>query len=60
MESGRKGRKVIRLGPVPLGRDSEEKGEKNRQTLPWGVRGDSHIMDSTFLGFYSWEMSPLG
>lgn len=45
---------------MPLGRDSEEKGEKNRQTLPWGVRGESHIMDSNFLGFYSWEMSPLG
>ena len=45
MESGRKGIvEVIRLGPVPPGEDSEEKGDYMGGDLPWGVSSLRHIL----------------
>ena len=37
MESGRKGKEVIKSGPVLLGGNSKEKGEYMSGDLPWGV-----------------------
>ena len=42
MELGRKGRKAIRSGPMPLGGDSEEKGEHTNRRPPWGVSSENH------------------
>ena len=59
MQSSRKGRKVIRSGPVPLGRDSEEKGDYTDRHPPWGVSGSSQTgLPSP--GSYTGETSTLG
>ena len=44
MESGRKGREVIRLEPVPLGGNSDEKGDYMGGDPPWRVSGLSHTL----------------
>ena len=60
MESGRKGRKVIRLGPVCLGGDSEEQGDFTGGEPPWGVSHGSHTLGATAQGFDARKTSPLG
>lgn len=56
----RKERKAIRLGPVPLNGDSEEKGEYMVGDPRWGVSSESHRLGAPVLGFYTGEMNPLG
>ena len=58
-ELSRKGREVIRLGPVPLRGDSEEKGDYMSRDPPWRVSGVSHILGDTALGTNTGETSSL-
>ena len=44
MELRKKGKEAIRLGPVPLGGDSEEKGDYGSGDPPWRVSSSSHIL----------------
>lgn len=44
MESCKKGREVIGLGPVPLEGDSEEKRDFTGRDLSWGVSSSSHML----------------
>ena len=44
MESGRKGRKLIRLGPVPLREYSEEEGDYMDRDNPWRISILSHML----------------
>lgn len=44
MESSRKEREVIRLGPMPLREDSEERGDYTVGDSPWRLSGLSHIL----------------
>ena len=60
MEPGRKGREVIRLGPVPQRGDSEEKGEYMGRDQPWGVSSLNHILRAPVLGLDTGETSPFG
>ena len=53
---GRKGRKTIGLGPVPLGGNSEEKNITWVDTCP----GEWAILGAPVLGSYAGETSPLG
>lgn len=57
---GRKGREVIRLGPVPWEGNSEEKGSYMGRNPPWVVSGLSHILGTPTLGSYKGKTSPLG
>ena len=47
MESGRKGREVIRSGPVSRRRDTEVEGDYMGRDPPWGL---SHILGTPALG----------
>ena len=47
---GRKGRKVIGSGPVPLGEDSEETGNYTSGHLLWRISSTSHGLDSQSWG----------
>ena len=47
---GRKERKVIGSGPVPLGEDSEETGNYTGEHLLWRVSSMSHRLDSQSWG----------
>ena len=58
-KSDRKERKVIRLGPVLLEGDSEEKGDYMGRDPHWGVSGLRHRLGTPLLGSYTGEMSPL-
>ena len=60
MWSDRKGRKVIRSEPVPLGRNSENKEGNKGGHLPWGVNRLSHRWGFPVLWFYMEEISSLG
>ena len=60
MESGTKEREVIRSVPVPLGEDSEEKGDYMGRGSPWGVSSSSHLLEATAMGPYIGKTSPLG
>ena len=42
---GRKGKEMIRLGLVPLGEDSEEKGNYTGIDIHWRVHSLSNILD---------------
>ena len=55
MESGRKGREVIRSGPVPLRRDTEVEGDYMGRNPPWGL---SHILGTPALGSDIGKMRP--
>lgn len=59
-ETGKKGKQAIRLGPVTLGGDLEEKGDYMGKGPPCRVRGSSHILDASALGSNKGKMSPLG
>lgn len=59
-ESGREGREAIRSEPLPLGGDSEEKGDNTGGDLPWGVNGSGHILGALVLGSDKGKRSPLG
>ena len=56
----RRGRKVIWLGSVPLGGDSEERGDCTGVYPHWGVSGSSHRLGIPVLGSYAEETSHLG
>ena len=58
--SVRKLRKIIRLGPVPLGEDSEEKGDYTGRHPPWGVSALSHTPSILVLESCAEDTSPLG
>lgn len=49
---------MIRLGPVPLRGDSEEKEDYTGRYLPWGVSSSSHRLDAPVLGSYTGKTSP--
>lgn len=51
---------MIRSGPVPLGEDSEEKGDYMGADLPRGVHSKNHRLSVLVLGSYTGKMSPLG
>lgn len=51
VESGRKGREQIRLGPEPLGRNSEYKGDYMGGYPLRGKSESSHILGNPVLGF---------
>ena len=44
---------------MPLGGDSEQKGDHTGGDLPCVVSVESHRLDITFLGSCTGEMSPL-
>lgn len=48
-ELGRKEREAIRSGPVPLGGDTEEKGDYMEEDPPWGISITSHLLGSPVL-----------
>lgn len=55
---------MIGSGPVPLGGDSEEKGDNMERGgmdihLLWGRSGKSHKLDAPVLRSYTGEISPL-
>ena len=56
----RKGIKVIRSGHVPLGEDTEEKGDYIGRNLPLRVSGQSHRLSTPALGPYTREINTLG
>ena len=60
MESCRKRRETIRLGPVTLGRDSKEKRDHKGRHPPWGVSNLHHILGSPGLGSDKGQNCPLG
>ena len=56
----RKGRETIRSGLVPLGGDSEEKGDYTSRDSPWGVSVSSHILGAPVLGSKPGKTRSLG
>ena len=58
-ELGRKGRKAIRPGPMPVGRDSEEKGDYMGGDPPWEVSGSSHTLGVPALGSDTGKINPF-
>ena len=58
-ELGRKGKEMIRLGLVPLGEDSEEKGDYTGIDIHWRVSSLSNILDDPLLESDKWKR-PLG
>ena len=50
---------MIRLGPVSLGGDSEEKGDYMGRDPPWGVSDSSYILDAPVLWSATRKKSPL-
>ena len=56
----RMGRKVIGLGPVCMGGNSEERGDHMHGHSSWGVSGLSHRLGIPVLGCYAKETSSLG
>ena len=58
MELGRKEREAISFGPVPLGGDSEEKGDYTGRYPPWGISSLSHTLGAQVLGTDTRKMSP--
>ena len=59
MKLGRMGREVIRWGPMPLGRDSEEKVDYVGGDPPWGESHLMHILGVPNLGYNTRKTSPL-
>lgn len=59
MELARKGREVIRSGPVSLPGDTEEEGIKGFRDIPWEVNNSNHILSTSALGSDIEKMSPL-
>ena len=57
-ESGKKRIDEIRSVPVPLGGDSEEKGDYTSRYPPWGVSGLSNILGAPALGSDTGKTSP--
>ena len=58
MESGRKGKDMIRSGPVPLKGDTEEKRDYIGGDPPWGVSSSSHRLGISLLGSNTGETGP--
>ena len=56
----RKGREALRSGLVPLGEDSEAKGEYKGRDSPWGVSVSSHILGAPVLGSKPGKTRSLG
>ena len=56
---GRKGRKVIGSGPVPLGEDSEETGNYTGGHLLWRISSTSHRLDSQSWGLMRKRQTPF-
>lgn len=56
---GKKGRKTTGSRLMPLGGDSEQKGDYTGGDLPCIVSGESPRLDIPFLGPCTGEMSPL-
>lgn len=52
-------RKSTKLGPEPLGGDSEEKEDHTGGYLPWRVSKSNHRLDVPVLGSLADETSPL-
>lgn len=50
---------MIRLGPVPLGEDSEEKADYTGRHPPWGVSALSHTLSILVLESCAEDTSPL-
>ena len=50
---------MIRLGPVPPGEDSEEKGDYAGRRPPWGVSALSHMLSILALESCAEDTSPL-
>ena len=50
---GKKGRKTIRLTPVPLREDSELKGDYTGRDPPWGVSGLNQRLGTLVLDYYT-------
>ena len=50
---------MIRLGPVPLGGDTEEGENSKDREPPWGVSSSSHILGTTALESDTRNTSPL-
>ena len=50
---------MIGSGPVSLGGDSEEKEDYTGGCPHWGVSGINHRLDTSVLGSYEEETSPL-
>ena len=60
MELCKRGRKAIGSGPVPLGEDSEEKGDYTGRDSPWGQGSLRQILGSPALGSDTRKMSLVG
>ena len=60
IESGRKGREVLSLGPMPQGEDSRRKRRLPRQSSSWGMGSLSYILGGPILGSSTGDMSPFG
>lgn len=60
MESGRKERKVIRSGPMPLGEDTKVGGmELHRfRDPPYGVRGMNYVLGTPAMESNTSKTSP--
>ena len=59
MESYKKGRVEIMSRPMPLGGDSEKKGDYMGRDPPQGVSGSRNRLDAPALGFNIGRQVPL-
>ena len=50
VDLSKKGREAIKLEPLLVGEDSEQKGDYMGGDLSWGVSGSSHILSAQALG----------
>ena len=60
MESGRKERRMVRLGSAPPGGSSEKRGDEMDGDLPGGVSSLKDILGIPVLGSRTDKTSPLG
>ena len=57
---GWKRKRCDQVKTVPLGGDSEEKGDYKSGDLPWKVNCSNHILGTPALGSDKGKLSPLG